>query len=257
MAFNIRAGSLECHGATGRCRLPAAARFVAGAILVASSATTMAQVPPSPDAPPRPAAIATGPGFAPAAPPSHGAAQGIMTGTVRRFVINPEGEVDGLLLSDGTLVAFPPHVGVQIVTVVRPGDAVQITGLRDASNNVRARQLVNQRTGQPVVDQPPPVPPQRVPPSLRGVGLVRLSVRGEVLRVTTAPRGEPDGVLLADGTVVKLTPPVAQQFINLLQPGTVIAAQGYGTRNQYGEALQATAFGTPGNVVQLYNSIPN
>ena len=71
--------------------------------------------------------------------------------------------------------------------------------------------------------------------------------------VTTAPRGEPDGVILADGTVIKLTPPVAQQFPTLVQTGVKVAAQGYGTRNQYGTALQATAFGSPGNLTRLYD----
>jgi hypothetical protein len=54
-----------------------------------------------------------------------------------------------------------------------------------------------------------------------------------------------------------MPPPVARQFMSLLRPDVVIAARGYGTRNQYGEALQATAFGTPDNVIQLYNNIPN
>jgi hypothetical protein len=77
------------------------------------------------------------------------------------------------------------------------------------------------------------------------------------MRVTTALRGEPDGVILKDGTVIKMTPPVAQRFTSILRQDVVIAARGYGTRNEYGEALQATAFGTPDNVVQLYNSVPN
>jgi len=60
-------------------------------------------------------------------------------------------------------------------------------------------------------------------------------------------------VILTDGIVIKLTPPVAQQFPTLLQAGANVSAQGYGTRNQYGSALQATAFGTPGNLTQLYD----
>ena len=64
---------------------------------------------------------------------------------------------------------------------------------------------------------------------------MKLEASGSVTHVTTAPRGEPDGVLLADGTVIKLRPPAASQFSGLLRPGTVIAEQGYGTRNQYGE----------------------
>lgn len=105
-------------------------------------------------------------------------------------------------------------------------------------------------------DQPPPADVQRLPKSLAGVGLVKLTAAGRVLRVTSAPRGEPDGVLLTDGTVIKLTPAAAAQFTSLLQPGTTIAAQGYGTRNRYGESLQATAFGTPGNLTVLYDNLP-
>jgi hypothetical protein len=181
----------------------------------------------------------------------------VATGTVSRFVINPEGDVDGLLLADGSLVHFPPHMGSQLLSVVHQGDAVRIAGFRDRAGDITAQQIANERTSQQVVDQPPPVDALRAPPALRGAGLVRLSVKGTVARVTTAPRGEPDGVMLRDGTIIKMPPPVAQQFANLLRPDVVVAASGYGTRNQYGEALQATAFGTPGNLTPLYTDIPN
>jgi hypothetical protein len=222
-----------------------------------------AQTPPAQDAVPVPPPVAGGragamPAIAP--PPSPLAAQPqsvVATGTVSRFVVNPEGEVDGFLLGDGSLVHFPPHMSSQLVSVVHPGDPVRIAGFRDGAGNVTAQQITNDRTSQQVVDQPPPVNAMRVPPALRGAGLVKLSVKGTVARITTAPRGEPDGVMLSNGTVIKMPPPVAQQFANLMRPDVVVAASGYGTRNQYGEALQATAFGTPGNVTQLYDKAPN
>src|SRR2546425_7472582 len=34
----------------------------------------------------------------------------IVTGALKRFVINPHGEVDGLFFEDGTLAKFPPHM---------------------------------------------------------------------------------------------------------------------------------------------------
>jgi hypothetical protein len=181
----------------------------------------------------------------------------VATGTVSRFVINPEGDVDGFLLGDGSLVHFPPRMSAQLVNAIHPGDSVRIAGFRDGGGNVTAQQITNDRTSQQVIDQPPPVNAMRVPPELRGAGLVKLSVEGTVARVTTAPRGEPDGVMLSNGTVIKMPPPVAQQFANLMRPDVVVAASGYGTRNQYGEALQATAFGTQGNVTQLYNDTSN
>lgn len=146
-------------------------------------------------------------------------------------------------------------MGPQLTSMVRPGDNVQVGGWRDAGGNIAAQRIVDARSGRQLEDQPPVPGSQPLPPALRGVALSRLSVQGQVAHVTTAPRGEPDGVILADGTVIKLTPPIAQQFPALLQAGATVSAQGYGTRNPYGTALQATAFGSPGNLTRLYDSL--
>ncbi len=44
------------------------------------------------------------------------------------------------------------------------------------------------------------------------------------MRVTTAPRAEPDGVVLRKGTVIKLAPDPAQQSTSLLRLGASVAA---------------------------------
>jgi hypothetical protein len=228
------------------------------ALLLVMSASCAAQPQPPADAPPPPPATAPAP---PPPPPAPSADQGSAVTTqakVARFLTNPDGDVDGFLTGDGALVRFPPHLGTQLTSAVRPGDSVQIDGWRDAGGNLKAQRITDTRSGQQLIDQPP-MPgarPMPLPRELRGAGLSRLSVQGQVAHVTTAPRGEPDGVILADGTVVKLTPPVAQQFASLVQTGANVSAQGYGTRNQYGTALQATAFGTPGNLTPLYDRAP-
>ncbi|WP_260854394.1 hypothetical protein [Paraburkholderia sp. BCC1884] len=179
-----------------------------------------------------------------------------MSGVVQRFLINPEGDVDGMLLAGNTLVRFPPHVGAQVTGSISAGDKVTASGFAQPGGALQASQIVDTRNGRSIADQPPPDDAQRLPRSLAGIGLVKLNAAGRVLRVTSAPRGEPDGVLLNDGTVIKLTPPAAMQFADLLQPGVTIAAQGYGTRNRYGESFQATAFGTPGKLTVLYDKLP-
>jgi hypothetical protein len=249
------------------------ARAAAVSSVVAATACA-AQTAPAPPpgnlpAPPPAAAAPVGstPSMTPPAPPhapvsfmaqrQSPVSIGSISGKISRFVTNPEGDVDGFILADGALVRFPPHMSSQLVALVRRDDFVRIAGSRDGTGNFNAQQITNDRTGQQLSDQPPPADVSRVPPALRGAGLVKLSVNGTVMRVTTAPRGEPDGVILKDGTTIKMPPPVAQQFTNLLRPDAVVAARGYGTRNQYGEALQATAFGTPDNITQLYNDLPN
>src|SRR5256885_3627782 len=48
-------------------------------------------------------------GFAPAGPGAPHA-QAVLESAVARLLTNPYGEVDGLRLTDGTVVRFPPHM---------------------------------------------------------------------------------------------------------------------------------------------------
>ncbi|WP_250475520.1 hypothetical protein [Caballeronia sp. GAFFF1] len=240
------------------------------AVLFAASAGCAAQVPapasatpaPRPVSSDAPAPAVAGAPMPPPAPPRPGAAPGPFAdavstattqGTVARFLTNPDGDVDGFMTEDGTLVRFPPHMSTQLTSAVRRGDPVQVTGRRDEDGSFAAQRIVDTQSGRQVIDEPPMRGTPAWPREARAEGLSRLSAQGQVARVTSAPRGEPDGVILSDGTVIKLTPPVAQRFAALVRAGATVSAQGYGTRNQYGTALQATAFGTPGNLTPLYD----
>ncbi|MEK6346535.1 MAG: hypothetical protein V4764_03595 [Burkholderia sp.] len=209
---------------------------------LAPSLVAGAPMPPAPLVPPVP----------PSAAPAEAAQDVTTQGTVARFLTNPDGDVDGFMTDAGVLVRFPPHLGAQLTAAVRTGDSVQVSGTRDEGGNLAARRITDTRSGRQLIDQPPLPGARPLPRAAGGAGLSRLSAQGQVAHVTTAPRGEADGVILADGTVIKLTPPVAQQFASLVRTGATVSAQGYGTRNAYGTALQATAFGAPGKLTPLY-----
>lgn len=68
-------------------------------------------------------------------------------GTVRQYLMNPHGEVDGLLLNDGTQINFPPHMEEELVGVVQPDDRVSIQGDRERDSVVKADRITNSRTG--------------------------------------------------------------------------------------------------------------
>ena len=42
-------------------------------------------------------------------------------GVVAAYSLTPRGDVDGLILTDGTEVHLPPHLGAQLVFAVKPG----------------------------------------------------------------------------------------------------------------------------------------
>ncbi|ARP80000.1 hypothetical protein CAL12_03615 [Bordetella genomosp. 8] len=224
------------------------------AALLAVCATNAAQTPPDVSQPPPPPPRI---GFGPEPGPLPDDGTLVTTqATVSRFIPNPDGDVEGFLSTDGVFVRFPPHLSAELTAMVRPGDGVQISGRKDGSGNVKAERIVDTNNGRTLVDRPPAPGNPPLPPGSRSARLSQLSAQGRVAYVTTAPRGEPDGVILADGTVIKLAPPDARQFTDLLRAGADVSAQGYGMRNQYGTALQATSFGMPGNEVRLYDRAP-
>jgi hypothetical protein len=56
-----------------------------------------------------------------------------------------------------------------------------------------------------------------------------MEAQGRVRMALHSPRGEVDGPLLDDGTVLHLPPPDANRLTNLLQSGQVFVAQGTGS----------------------------
>src|SRR6266566_4700858 len=66
-------------------------------------------------------------------PPPPLANQAIETvqGAVSQYLMNPNGEVDGLLLSDGAQVHFPPHMSADLTRAVRTNDNVSAQGVHE------------------------------------------------------------------------------------------------------------------------------
>lgn len=51
-----------------------------------------------------------------------------VTGPVDRFLVNPEGSVDGLIMASGEQVKLPPRVGYLVVNALRQGGAITVAG---------------------------------------------------------------------------------------------------------------------------------
>jgi hypothetical protein len=143
-------------------------------------------------------------------------------GTIARLLPTPRGEVDGLLLEDGRLVRFPPHMSAALLGVIGQGDAVAIDGMSGpAGNEIRAWRISNRTTGRSVTEAPPTFPPEARAWSERD-----MRVSGIVRRTLTGGRGQANGVILEDGTVVRFPPHAGEAFANLLVPGARLVAQG-------------------------------
>jgi hypothetical protein len=159
-------------------------------------------------------------------------------GKVAQYSLTPRGDVDGLILADGTEVHLPPHLGTQLVYAVKPGDTVTVHGLRArAVAMVQAMSVSNDATGNSVTDNGP-----GAAPGPRGKEQA-LTAEGRVKEQLHGPQGEVNGALLEDGTIVRLPPHEAVRLAAELAPGAQLYVQGQGFEGSLGRVIAARAIG--------------
>lgn len=214
----------------------------AAAVLLATQAWAQPAPPAAPDAPPPVAA----PGRAGMPPPPPAAqAQATVSGKVARWLLNPNGEVDGLLLADGTQVKTAPHLSPALLQAVKLQDTVQVSGRRGEQGPVlRAETLRNTANGRSVTDEPPALGSVPAPRPPADGALTAMNASGRIGTLLYTGRGDVNGVLLQDGTIVRFAPHAGAALAEQLKPGASFYARGYGTRNALGQAFEATAIGS-------------
>jgi hypothetical protein len=205
--------------------------------------------PPPPLAPPPPGS----PQPEPPAPPDLAAQATNVRGTVSQYMMTSEGLVDGILLSDKKIVRFAPHMSQQLVQTVKPQDLVSVDGFIEYPGTILATRITNPASQQSVVDIPPS--PQSPPPGPGQEVRQSMSATGTIKVLTHAARGEIDGTVLDNGTIVHFPPPVGTQYANLFQVGAPLAATGYGIINTYGRSLEATSIGPSADHLQTVTAI--
>jgi hypothetical protein len=168
-------------------------------------------------------------------------------GAVRQYTLTPRGDVDGLILTDGTEVKLPPHLTGQIVFAVRPGDAVSIRGLRArAIPLIDASSITNVATGKSVVDNGPP---DRAGHEQAFSGRIASTLHGK--------RGEANGALLEDSTVLRLPPPEAERLESWLRPGQTVFVRGDAFDTALGRVIDVRALGSsPDQMTELAGPRP-
>jgi hypothetical protein len=157
-------------------------------------------------------------------------------GTVKQYTLTPRGDVDGVILTDGTEVKLPPHLSAQTVFAIRPGDEVSVRGLRArAIPLVDAASITNVATGKSVVDNGPPD---------RRDGNDDRTISGRIAMQLHGKRGEVNGVVLDDGTTLRLPPPEAEHMQDELRQGRSISVRGDVLDTALGKVVDVRAIGT-------------
>ncbi|WP_407146402.1 hypothetical protein [Bradyrhizobium sp. ORS 86] len=166
-------------------------------------------------------------------------------GRVKQYTLTPRGDVDGLILVDGTEAKLPPHLSAQTVYAIRPGDEVSIRGLRArAIPLIDAASVTNVTTGRSIADNALPHGPDR--------DRVQQAIGGRIVTLLHGKRGEVNGALLDDSTQLRLPPKQAERFADWLQPGQTVSARGVLLDSALGKVMDVQALGaSPDQMTEL------
>jgi hypothetical protein len=154
-------------------------------------------------------------------------------GKVAQYTLTPRGDVDGLILADGTEVHVPPRASTELVFAVHPGDVVTIHGLKArALPMVAAASVTNDATAATVEFHMGRYPRWD-----------SMQASGTIKEVLHGPRGDTNGALLEDGTIVRMPPREADRLGDALAAGKPLFVKGNGTSSPLGKVILARQIG--------------
>jgi hypothetical protein len=126
-----------------------------------------------------------------------------VTSSVERFLVNPDGDADGMILLNGVEVYFAPSLSASVLTAIQIGDRITVYGVLPMAEPLIVAAVIEATNGERIEDLGLPMrklpgyaadrrEKQRERSKLQAEALVRRTLHG--------PTGETRGVLLDDGT---------------------------------------------------------
>ncbi|WP_321874282.1 hypothetical protein [Burkholderia ubonensis] len=160
-------------------------------------------------------------------------------GRVTRFLLDPHGEIDGLILNGDLQVHVPPHLSCELVRHVAAGDHIRVRGVKARGVGTIAAVQLTGRDGVDIVDAEPahdaPKPPRP--------GRKLMEMSGEVAFALHGPKGELIGAMLTSGVALRLPPHAAAELHDYLRTGVHVLAWGHGVVTPYGATLEVSEIG--------------
>ncbi|MCP3722949.1 hypothetical protein M3I53_07370 [Paraburkholderia sp. CNPSo 3272] len=157
-------------------------------------------------------------------------------GRVSRFLVNPHGDVDGMILDGHLQVHLPPHLGRALTRTVKEGDRIRVRGIKPRGANIIAAVLVTAANGRQILDEGP----GHAPAAAAHRRDKPMEASGEVQQPLYGPKGELRGALLTDGTSLRMPPHAADALADYLRPGVHVQIWGRGLSTRHGKTIEVS-----------------
>jgi hypothetical protein len=171
-----------------------------------------------------------------------------MKSKIARFLFNPKGEADGILLANGIEAHFPPHLSKKVLGSIQMGEAVTLYGVKPRGADVIACVAIESAKGERIDDAGPPANgKKKVHAKKNGdaddASLRRVDIEDTIERKLHGPKGGVRGLLLSSGCIVRFPPHAFHGARSLLIPGAVIAVRGDARTVSGTQVIEARAWG--------------
>jgi len=174
-----------------------------------------------------------------------------VTSTVERFLINPDGYADGMILLNGVEVYFPPYLSDEVLMAVHVGDRITVYGELPMAEPLIVAAVIEAANGFRIEDSGAPMLGVERANSHKTLVRSRLEVEALVRRTLHGPTGELRGVLLDDGTTVALPSRAEEDLDELLSPAAWLTVRGAGLVTEMGTAIEAEEIGQSAEAMRV------
>lgn len=162
------------------------------------------------------------------------------SGEVEKLLRNDHDDLDGMVLKGGQVIHFPPHMGAAISKLVQVGDKVEIEGQVETlprGEVVLEASRIESRGQAVIIERPRPPYGPRSPKGPRRAREMEepMNAKGTIKEFATNRHGDVDGLLLADGTAVKLPPHQGRELQDLVREGDEVRVEGRRHETPHGE----------------------
>lgn len=169
-------------------------------------------------------------------------------GTVKHMLTTPGGQINGLILSDGTQISCPANMSPEITRIISPNDIVTVIGVKENGKIMRAQKITNTSTNQSVAMSSEAVTPSGETHQWRKgsrpvpmtSGMKKLKAEGRIKSQIFDKDGDVTGVVLSDNSIIHFDQKVLGKSKAQVEVGKTLKASGYGTQSSYGKSMQAT-----------------
>ncbi len=158
----------------------------------------------------------------------------VAEGVIEQYILDPRGEVEGLLLADGSYMYVTSRAEQEILGLLTPGDRVRVYGRRTQDQGlIQADVIKNLTNGKSFVvplrlDLP-------MPDQERRLSVTEMYAKGTIRVLLYHPlRGFVHGMVLSDRTQIRLPPDASVELRRSLHVGDSVMIRGNGTANKFG-----------------------